>query len=130
VIQQDLGRVFLNIANNAFYAVHEKKKREGASFDPRVSFNTSQKEDCIEVRIRDNGDGIDASSMAKIFTPFFTTKPTGSGTGLGLSISRNIIVNLHHGELSFNSEKGVYTEFLIKLPLQVEKKASENKNHQ
>lgn len=77
---------------------------------------TSETDKFIEVRIRDNGHGIPEKIRGELFTPFFTTKPTGKGTGLGLSISYDIIVREHQGELMFETEVGEYTEFIIRLP--------------
>jgi len=125
-IPQDLGRTFLNLFNNAFYAVNEKMLKVESlvktnDYQPTVSVQTkkitenSSGTPGIEIRIRDNGLGIPQSFVNKIFQPFFTTKPTGQGTGLGLSLSYDII-KAHHGELKVNSEEGLYTEFIIILP--------------
>lgn len=114
VVPQDLSRVFLNIANNGCYAAYERKKKEPAHA-PKLSARTKDLGDKIEVRIRDNGEGIPAAIREKILEPFFTTKPTGSGTGLGLSISRDIVVG-HRGELRLETEEGNGTEFIVTLP--------------
>ncbi len=116
VVPQDLSRVFLNIANNACYAAHAKKKTAGNDFVPRVRISTTSRGDKVEIRIRDNGNGVPQAVREKIFTPFFTTKPVGSGTGLGLSISYDIIVQGHQGELQLESKEGEFAEFIIKLP--------------
>ncbi len=125
VISQDIGRVLLNLINNAFYAVAEKKKREveaGRPYEPTVTVKTlgnSLSPDRItEVRVsvKDNGNGIPQSVKEKIFQPFFTTKPTGEGTGLGLSLSYDII-KAHGGEFVIHTEEGKYTEFVFTLPL-------------
>jgi len=83
---------------------------------PRLSVTSRNYADKVEIRIRDNGNGIPEKIREKMFTPFFTTKPVGLGTGLGLSISYEIIVHAHHGELYFESKEGEYAEFIIKLP--------------
>jgi signal transduction histidine kinase len=86
------------------------------SFRPTLSLSTKNLGSHIEIRIRDNGNGIPTEIREKMFTPFFTTKPTGQGTGLGLSISHDIIVQQHHGEINVETEEGTFTEFVIKLP--------------
>jgi len=117
VIHQDLGRVFLNILNNACYAVRQKQREQGEQYSPTLSVATRNLGDSIEIRIRDNGLGILPEGRDKIFDPFFTTKPTGEGnTGLGLSISYEIIVHEHKGKIEVESEPGEYTEFIINLP--------------
>jgi len=119
IVPQDIGRVFLNIVNNACYAVHEKQRRVGSTFTPTVSVRSQDLGDRVEVRIRDNGDGIPRAVRDKLFNPFFTTKPAGKGTGLGLSISHDIVVQQHHGELRVDSQAGEYAEFVIVLPRQL-----------
>ncbi|MBK7599617.1 MAG: GHKL domain-containing protein [Acidobacteria bacterium] len=116
-VSQDLGRVFLNLFNNACYAVHEKKKKLGDSYSPSLSVKTSGKGNMIEIRVRDNGPGIPQQVLEKIFNPFFTTKPPGEGTGLGLSISHEIIVREHKGDIRVESEDGEFTEFILTLPV-------------
>jgi signal transduction histidine kinase len=116
VVPQDISRVFLNIINNGCYAANRKKTEQKGSFSPTLSVRTRSLMGQVEIRIRDNGNGIPKEIRDKIFTPFFTTKPAGQGTGLGLSISYDIIVHAHHGELYFESEEGEYTEFIIRLP--------------
>jgi signal transduction histidine kinase len=118
VIPQELGRVFLNLIQNACYAVLERKKREGAGFVPTVRVATRAADGAAEVRFRDNGTGIAPAVREKLFTPFFTTKPAGAGTGLGLSISYDIVVRLHGGGIRVESEEGRFTEFIITLPAQ------------
>jgi signal transduction histidine kinase len=98
VVPQDIGRVILNLINNAFYAVAEKKKQIGDDYDPIVSVSTKKIGDKIEIRVNDNGNGIPQKVLDKIFQPFFTTKPTGQGTGLGLSLSYDI-VKAHGGTI-------------------------------
>jgi signal transduction histidine kinase len=117
VVQQDIGRVFLNLINNACYATHQKKKADAGGYSGILKTSTKNLGDRVEIRIRDNGSGIPASLTEKIFNPFFTTKPAGSGTGLGLSISYDIIVNQHHGEISVETLEGEFAEFIISLPI-------------
>jgi len=117
VIPQDLGRVLLNLINNAFYAVSTSEKLGKDSYDPRVTVTTETLSDQIQVKIKDNGDGISAEIKEKIFQPFFTTKPTGEGTGLGLSLSFDIIKKGHEGNITVKSKQGVGTEFIIVLPI-------------
>ena len=119
VVAPDLGRVFLNIMNNACYAAFQKRLDLGADFTPTVGVRTQNFSDRVEIRIRDNGNGIPPALRDKIFEPFFTTKPAGQGTGLGLSISYDIIVRQHHGELRVESAEGRYAEFVIVLPKEV-----------
>jgi len=115
VAPQDISRAFLNLLNNACYAVNDKQKSTPSPFVPTVSVRTTSVADHVEVSIRDNGTGIPAAVRAKIFNPFFTTKPPGKGTGLGLSITYDII-RRHGGEIRVDSEEGRYTEFVIRLP--------------
>jgi signal transduction histidine kinase len=115
VAPQDIGRVLLNLYNNAFYAVNEKKKRLDGAFEPTVSVSTKRVGDKVEIHVKDNGIGIPQKVVDKIFQPFFTTKPTGQGTGLGLSLSYDII-KTHGGELRVESEEGDGAEFVIKFP--------------
>lgn len=117
VIPQDLSRVFLNVINNACQATAQKKEELKDTFFPLLSVSSRRIEDIVEVRIRDNGKGIPAAIIDKIFNPFFTTKAPGSGTGLGLSISFDIVVKEHGGELKVESEPGEYTEFIIRIPV-------------
>ncbi len=116
VFPQEIGRVFMNIINNACYATFEKSNSNGSGFKPTISLSTKNSPAHVEVRIRDNGVGIDPQLKEKIFTPFFSTKPTGEGTGLGMSISYDIITEEHNGTLDFESKRGEYTEFIITLP--------------
>ncbi|HEX8461184.1 MAG TPA: ATP-binding protein, partial [Segetibacter sp.] len=116
VVPQDIGRVLLNIYNNAFYAVNEKKTQLNSAFSPMVSVSTKKVNDKIEITISDNGNGIPHNITNKIFQPFFTTKPAGQGTGLGLSLSHDII-KAHGGELKVQSIEGQETVFIIQLPV-------------
>ena len=123
IIPHDIGCVLLNILNNAFYAVNEKRKTTIAEYLPFVSVSTSRKMDKIEIIVRDNGIGISDTIWDKIFQPFFTTKPTGEGTGLGLSISYDIIKD-HGGDITLETppagkegRKGEGAKFIIVLPV-------------
>jgi signal transduction histidine kinase/ligand-binding sensor domain-containing protein len=115
VVPQDIGRVVLNLINNAFYAVSEKSKQQQNDYEPTVSVSTNQSGDKVLILVKDNGNGIPDSIKEKIFQPFFTTKPTGQGTGLGLSLSYDI-VKVHGGELRVESEEQDGSEFIIILP--------------
>jgi signal transduction histidine kinase len=117
VVAQDMGRVLLNIFNNAFYAVCEKKKQLGGSYQPVISVSTRKQDDMVTICIRDNGIGIPQNVQSKIYQPFFTTKPAGEGTGLGLSLSYDIITKDHGGTLYLDTKEGQYAEFVIQLPL-------------
>jgi len=116
VVPQDISRVFLNIINNACYAAYERKKLSGDSFDPVLKVSTKNLKDKVEIRIGDNGNGIPADFIDKIFQPFFTTKPTGEGTGLGLSLSHDI-VKAHGGDVKVKTNVGKGTVFTIDLPI-------------
>jgi signal transduction histidine kinase len=116
LIPQDIARVFLNLFNNAFYSVTEKRKRSDENFKPVVSVTTKRESNNIEVVIRDNGTGIPQKIVHKIFQPFFTTKPTGQGTGLGLSLSYDII-KAHGGEIRVESVPEESTKFILNLPI-------------
>ena len=116
IIPQDIGRVLLNLYNNAFYSVTEKKKQEGDRYEPIVSVSTKKINDTLEIKVKDNGLGIHQKVVGKIFQPFFTTKPTGQGTGLGLSLSYDII-KAHGGELKVETKEGEGAEFVIQLPV-------------
>jgi signal transduction histidine kinase len=115
VMPQEIGRVILNLINNAFYAVDEKKKTAGDGYEPTVIVSTRKENDMIEVKVKDNGNGIPLKVMDKIFQPFFTTKPTGQGTGLGLSLAYDI-VKAHGGEIKVETKEEEGTTFTIALP--------------
>ncbi len=128
VVPQDIGRVLLNLFNNAFYAVNEKKNaslRQAQSklgsagqangYQPTAKISTRRFKDAIEIRVEDNGNGIPQNIIDKIFQPFFTTKPTGQGTGLGLSLSYDII-KAHGGEIKVETKEDEGSEFIIMLP--------------
>jgi ligand-binding sensor domain-containing protein len=116
IIPQDIGRVLLNLYNNAFYAVSEKAKLLAKSYQPTTKVSTRKLNDKIEIRVEDNGNGIPQKVLDKIFQPFFTTKPAGQGTGLGLSLSYDI-VKAHGGEIKVETKEGEGTEFIIQLPV-------------
>ena len=117
VIPQDIGRVMLNLFNNAFYAVNQKQKTAGAGYKPEVSVSTSAANGQVFITVKDNGIGIPDSLTEKIMQPFFTTKPTGEGTGLGLSLTYDMVVKGHGGKISVDSREGEFTEFKISLPI-------------
>ena len=115
-----MGRVILNLINNAFYSVNEKSKLQGTNYEPTVTIRTvrtlspGEGRGEAEISIKDNGSGIPQKILDKIFQPFFTTKPTGQGTGLGLSLSYDI-VKAHGGELKVETKEGEGTTFIIQL---------------
>jgi len=115
VVPQDIGRVLLNLMNNAFYVVNEKSKQNIAGYEPTVEVRTKKEDNKVLVSVKDNGNGIPEKVLDKIFQPFFTTKPTGQGTGLGLSLSYDI-VKAHGGELKVETKEGEGSEFFIQLP--------------
>lgn len=114
---QEISRVFLNLISNGFYAAtHRRTDSSGKDFEPMLSVKTVNLGDSVEVRIRDNGDGISPLIRDKIFDPFFTTKPAGEGTGLGLSISHDVVVKQHGGTIDVETEPGDFCEFIVRLP--------------
>jgi signal transduction histidine kinase len=117
LVPQDIGRVLLNLFNNAFYAVKEKQRINGTEFKPKVEVTTLLKGKSLEVLVKDNGTGIPDEIKEKILQPFFTTKPTGEGTGLGLSLSYDIVVKAHSGKIDIKSKPGEGSEFKISLPV-------------
>ena len=116
VVAQDIGRVLLNLFNNAFYAVSERKKKGEEGYQPTVTVTTKRLDGRVRISVRDNGTGIPATVRDKIFQPFFTTKPTGQGTGLGLSLSFDIVTKGHGGKLHLETKENAYTQFDITLP--------------
>jgi signal transduction histidine kinase/ligand-binding sensor domain-containing protein len=116
VAVQDIGRVLLNLFNNAFYTVSEKQKTADSNYKPLVSVQTKKINGKIEIVVTDNGNGIPQRVMDKIFQPFFTTKPAGQGTGLGLSLAYDII-KAHGGELKVETKEGEGSSFIIQLPV-------------
>lgn len=115
LVQQDIGRVILNLISNAFYAVNERKKQASTDYTPSVTVSTRSEKNGVAIIVEDNGAGIPKSVQQKIFQPFFTTKPAGQGTGLGLSLSYDII-KAHGGSIDMESKEGEGTRFLIYLP--------------
>jgi len=121
IIPQEIGRVILNLINNAFYSVSERKKQSDNDYEPSVTITTRSIQPPlggrgIQIRVSDNGSGIPQKILDKIFQPFFTTKPTGQGTGLGLSLAYDII-KAHGGEIKVETKEGEGSEFMIKLPI-------------
>ena len=123
VVPQDLGRVLLNLFNNAFYSVSEKKQSQPTGgYEPKVTATTrnvrmADGREAVEITVRDNGTGIPKAVLDKVYQPFFTTKPTGQGTGLGLSMSYDIIHKVHGGEMRIDTEEGKYAAFIITIPV-------------
>ncbi len=115
IIPQDIGRVILNLINNAFYSVNEKSKSSTEGYEPIVTVSTNKLDSKIEIKVKDNGTGIPQKIVDKIFQPFYTTKPTGQGTGLGLSLAYDI-VKAHGGELKVETKEGEGSEFIILIP--------------
>ncbi len=115
VAPQEMGRVFLNLLNNAFEAVHAKALSEDKTYAPKLAVHTCQGADLVEIRVCDNGAGVPSEIRDKIFEPFFTTKPAGSGTGLGLSLSHEIVVQGHGGTLTLESTEDEGAMFVITL---------------
>ena len=128
VIPQDIGRVLLNLINNAFYAVNERKHKVGEvsnlpdleTYQPTVIVSTQQLDNQLIIKVKDNGIGMSEATKAKVFQPFFTTKPTGQGTGLGLSLAYDIVTKGHGGSLEVVSTEGVGSEFTIVLKEKIE----------
>ncbi|MCP1381232.1 sensor histidine kinase [Runella salmonicolor] len=118
VVAQEIGRVLLNLINNAFYAVNERAKKGEADYQPKVTVTTNVAENWVEIRVSDNGIGMSEATKSKIFQPFFTTKPTGEGTGLGLSLAYDIVTKGHGGMIECESVEGEGTTFIVKLPIQ------------
>ena len=129
IIPQDMGRVFLNLVNNAGYAANQRWRDMGGSpgvnvssdddepYFPTIWLRTRRTDESVVISVRDNGTGIPPDVVQRIFEPFFTTKPTNEGTGLGLAMS-NDIVRAHGGQLTVESEPGAYTQFTVELPLE------------
>jgi len=117
IIPQDVGRVILNLINNAFYAVTEKKDHNYNGYEPVVSVSTKKNGNKVSIAVADNGMGIQQKILDKIFQPFFTTKPTGQGTGLGLSLSYDIVTKGHGGELKVETNEGEGTTFTVSIPV-------------
>ena len=117
IVPQDIGRVLMNLYTNAFYALSAQRKQVGAIYEPIISVSTQKTDLGMEIRVKDNGIGIPDTLKQKIFQPFFTTKPTGQGTGLGLSMSYDIVKS-NGGTLEVESKPGIFTEFVVVIPLE------------
>ena len=115
VIPQEIGRVILNLLNNAFHAVTNRRKLNQPGYEPIVTIRTQSKGEEVVITVSDNGIGIPEKVVTKIFQPFFTTKPAGEGTGLGLSLTYDVI-KAHGGTIHVKSEEGKGAEFVISLP--------------
>jgi two-component system NtrC family sensor kinase len=115
VIPGDIGRVVLNLLENAFYSVVEKMQHSPKDYQPAILVTTRLRDNGLEIRVEDNGTGIAPEYIGKIFQPFFTTKPTGHGTGLGLSLAYDIVTKGHNGRLEVTSNQGAGSEFVIRL---------------
>ena len=118
IVQQDIGRVFINLFSNAFYAVNQKQKTAGPDYKPEVTVSISTEKNNLVIKVKDNGNGIPDAIKDKIMQPFFTTKPTGEGTGLGLSLSYDIVTKGHGGSITVDTKENEFTEFTIIIPIQ------------
>ncbi|MBK8211691.1 MAG: PAS-domain containing protein [Rhodospirillales bacterium] len=117
MVPQDISRVLLNLFSNGFHATQERLEQDAAAnYRPTLRVSTRRVDHAVEIRVRDNGTGIEADVIKKIFTPFFTTKPAGKGTGLGLSLSYDIVVHQHGGTFDVDTLPGDYAEFTVRLP--------------
>ncbi|HWR99797.1 MAG TPA: ATP-binding protein, partial [Prolixibacteraceae bacterium] len=116
VIPQDMGRVILNLLTNAFYAVTEKKRALGDAFQPAVTISTRKDGKNVVIRVTDNGNGIPAKIIDKIFQPFFSSKPTGAGTGLGLSMCYEIVTKGHGGKIEVENKEGEGATMIVTIP--------------
>ena len=116
IVPQEIGRVILNLVNNAFYAINEKRQKNVAGYEPKLTVTTKKLDGKVEINVKDNGNGISPAIIDKIFQPFFTTKPTGQGTGLGLSLAYDI-VKAHGGNLRVETNEGQGSAFIMILPI-------------
>jgi signal transduction histidine kinase len=116
MVAANIGRVIGNLVDNAWHAMRERRRAEGASYAAKLDVRTSAQGDRVEVRVRDNGTGIPPEIVGRIFDPFFTTRPPGEGAGLGLSLSHEIVVEGHQGTLAVESRVGEMTEAVMTLP--------------
>ncbi|MBD0285861.1 MAG: GHKL domain-containing protein [Flavisolibacter sp.] len=117
IVPQDIASVLLNLYNNAFYAMLQKRRQLNVTYEPVISVRTRKVNDSVIISVRDNGTGIPQKVLHKIYQPFFTTKPAGEGTGLGLSLSYDIVTKTHGGELKVNTKDGEFCEFEVVLPV-------------
>lgn len=116
MLPQEIGRVLVNLMNNAFYAVRERRRMRPSDYTPTITVMTQKENGLVTIAVQDNGIGIPEKIRDKVFTPFFTTKPTGQGTGLGLSMSHDIVVQGHRGQLRWESVDGQGAKFVVVLP--------------
>ena len=116
LVPQDLSRSILNIANNAFYAVHHRSKSEGQGYSPQLRVKANYSQGLLDIEISDNGCGMPQDVQQKLFHQIITTKPVGQGTGLGMSITHELITNNLGGTISFESKEGEGTTFKIRIP--------------
>jgi signal transduction histidine kinase len=116
LVAAELGRVFINLVHNACQAMLEKRRVLGEGYAPRLDVSTRDRGERVEVRIRDNGTGIPAAHLGRVFEPFYTTKPPEEGTGLGLAICHELIVGKYRGALRLESVEGEFTEVILELP--------------
>jgi len=116
VVPQNLSRCILNLVNNACYAVWQRTLLNEPGYKPTIEVTSLLQGDTIQISIHDNGNGIPEKNLENIFTPFFSTKPSGEGTGLGLSITYDIVVNEHKGKIEVSTKPGEFTEFVISIP--------------
>jgi two-component system, NtrC family, sensor kinase len=116
--QQDIARVLLNLLNNAYQAVQDRALKSGAGYTPRVMLRTRHTGDHVELRVEDNGAGVNPDMRERIFEPFFTTKGSDTGTGLGLALSRDIVVDTYKGTITVEDTPGGGATFVVSLPVQ------------
>ena len=124
VIPQDMGRVLVNLVSNAIDAVRERRRTAKTAYTPILRVSTRRQGHEVVIHIEDNGVGIAPAIRERVFEPFFTTKPPGSGVGLGLSLCYDVVVNGHGGSLTFESQTGEGTKFLVTLPLRTGERAA------
>ncbi len=115
-VPPEIGRALLNRFTNALHAVRQRQQASPAGYQPTLNMSTRRLADAVEITVRDNGTGMAEAMHARIFQPFFTTKPATEGTGLGLALAHDTIVKGHHGTLSVQTREGEFTEFRVRLP--------------
>lgn len=118
LLPQEISRVLVNLFGNSFYATRSRKEMSESDYEPTIKITTRSYDNAVEILVRDNGTGMSKEVRDKLFTPFYTTKPTGEGTGLGLSLSYDVITQQHKGSIRAKSEENKFTEFTIRLPRQ------------
>lgn len=116
IVSREIEKALINLLENAYYTVLSKKIKSENNYIPTITIQTRNLFDRIEIKIRDNGEGIAKENESRIFEPFWTTKPALEGTGLGLFFVHQIIVEMHQGEISVAAVDGEYTEFTVTLP--------------